>query len=318
MQERSDDTKTQITFFSPPPAPALTQSDFTSSDSEPHHTNIYTHTRLAIAPGMDLTLGASFDAFHSPIEDRSRFNPKLGLIWSTLSGTTLRTAYFETIKRPLASNQTVEPTQVAGFNQFFDDVNGTRTRRYGVALEQQFSHSVFGGIEASWRDLEIPIESVTTGQSRSEDQNERGHRAYLYAAITDDFALSGEYFHERFDRSFSASTLESRPTEITTHRFPATLSNFHPTGLLASVRAQRVMQDVAFADGAGGEGSQDDRFWIVDVSAGCRLPKRHGLLRNNLFDKDFRFQDTNFQTAQSGIPRFLPDRTLFGRLELSF
>jgi hypothetical protein len=40
-------------------------------------------------------------------------------------GTTLRAAAFRVLKRTLITDQTLEPTQVAGFNQFFDDANLT-------------------------------------------------------------------------------------------------------------------------------------------------------------------------------------------------
>ena len=43
-----------------------------------------------------------------------------------LSDLRLRFAWFETVKPALIANQTLEPTQVAGFNQLFDDTNGTR------------------------------------------------------------------------------------------------------------------------------------------------------------------------------------------------
>jgi tetratricopeptide (TPR) repeat protein len=71
--------------------------------------------------------------------------------------TTIRGAAFKVLKRTLISNQTIEPTQVAGFNQFFDDANGTEMWRYGVAVDQRFSKSLYGGVELSKRDLKVPF-----------------------------------------------------------------------------------------------------------------------------------------------------------------
>ena len=52
--------------------------------------------------------------------------PKVGLQWNITDNLRLRLAWFENVKSALAANQTLEPTQVAGFNQLFDDINGTR------------------------------------------------------------------------------------------------------------------------------------------------------------------------------------------------
>ena len=88
-------------------------------------------------------------------EKTDQFNPKFGLTWNPFPGTTIRGAAFKTIKRQFISNQTIEPTQVAGFNQFFDDTNGTIGWRYGGAIDQKFSDSLYGGAEFARRDLDV-------------------------------------------------------------------------------------------------------------------------------------------------------------------
>ena len=58
----------------------------------------------------------------------------------------MRAAAFRVLKRTLITDQTLEPTQVAGFNQFFDDLNGTEAWRYGGAIDQKFTDTIFGGV----------------------------------------------------------------------------------------------------------------------------------------------------------------------------
>ena len=77
--------------------------------------------------------------------------------WNPLPGTTLRAAAFKVLKRTLVTDQTLEPTQVAGFNQFFDDVNGASSWRYGVGIDQKFGRDVFAGAEFSKRDVKSPF-----------------------------------------------------------------------------------------------------------------------------------------------------------------
>ena len=85
----------------------------------------------------------------------NQFNPKFGLVWNPFPSTTVRAAVFRVLKRTLITDQTLEPTQVAGFNQFFDDINATKSWRYGVAIDQKFSLNVYGGVEFSKRDLTV-------------------------------------------------------------------------------------------------------------------------------------------------------------------
>ena len=105
--------------------------------------------------------------------------------------------------------------------------------------------------------------------------------------------------------------------ESTTHRFPLEARFFHPSGLFARVRGTFVDQDGRFEDVQTGEivyGS--DNFWVADVGRGYRFPKRWGLASievRNLFDENFQFQDTD-----PGDSRFGPERTIFGRLTVTF
>jgi len=61
---------------------------------------------------------------------------------------------------------------------------------------------------------------------------------------------------------------------------------------------------------------------LVDVGLGYRLPKRWGIVAlqvNNVFDKEFRYQDYSFQTGISTIsPAYVPERIIAGRLILNF
>ena len=88
-------------------------------------------------------------SYEGGIRDQDQFNPKFGVTWNPFTDTTLRGAVFRALKRTLITNQTLEPTQVAGFNQFFDDPNVTESWRYGVAVDQKFSKSIYGGVEVS-------------------------------------------------------------------------------------------------------------------------------------------------------------------------
>jgi len=89
--------------------------------------------------------------------EKNQFNPKIrGLLdpfWTVRCSGWL---VFRTLKRTLITDQTLEPTQVAGFNQFFDEGNATEAWVYGAAVDQRFSQKIYAGAEFSSRDLDVP------------------------------------------------------------------------------------------------------------------------------------------------------------------
>ena len=324
-EDRTVESVLTSTLTFPPFSPEISR-DITSVDIEPRHTNAYVYSNIKIFNNLIGSLGISVDSFESSIIDRESFNPKAGLIWEVMPSTTLRAAAFRTLKRPFASNQTIEPTQVAGFNQFFDDLDGSTANRYGVALDQVISPSLSGGVEFSWRELEMPVwqqlvdsEGNTNFNTGTEKQDEQFHRAYLYWAFANVLSFSAEYQFERFDRELTALSDPNEPVRISTHRLPLGVNYYRSNGFFTKIKATYTDQEVDSK--AGGESAGDDQFWIVDASIGFRLPKRRGLISvgvKNLFDEEFRYQDSNFQSGEPLIPSFQPFRLAFVQLTVSF
>ena len=288
-------------------------------DERPRHTNAYLYSRIALPGNVNLTLGASGDFYKHGSVERNQFNPKLGVTWSPLPGTTIRAAAFRALKRTLDTDQTIEPTQVAGFNQFFDDFNGTTFWRYGAAVDQAFSSDLSGGAEYAWRDLKYTNALATPAGTvlRDIDWDERTGRAYLYWTPRPWVAVRAEYFYEWLDRGTVAT--QDGIDQVTTHRFPVGASFFHPCGATAGVKATYVDQNGRFVPEFGEEGvpgeQGGDRFWLVDASVGYRLPDRWGILTlegKNLFDQSFRYQDTDHDN-----PSIQPARTVVFRFTLS-
>jgi len=100
-----------------------------TSDRDVQHTNVYLYSYARLLKNLVLTFGGSGDFFDSQApgsSPKNQFNPKAGIAWNPFADTTVRGAVFRTLKRTLINDQTLEPTQVAGFNQFFDDFNATQ------------------------------------------------------------------------------------------------------------------------------------------------------------------------------------------------
>ncbi|HET8563676.1 MAG TPA: TonB-dependent receptor, partial [Candidatus Binatia bacterium] len=280
------------------------------------HNNLYAYSSIKPLNNLAFTLGASGDFTRGDSPDTehiSQFNPKFGITWNPVPDTTLRFAIFRVLKRTLITNATLEPTQVAGFNQFFDDINGTKAWRYGIGLDQKFTTAIFGGVEFSKRNLNVP---AVTGPDTAlrVDWKENLARTYLFWTPHPWLALRAEYQFERVNRD---RLLTNGVEEMDTHRVPLGISFFHPSGLSAFLTASYWNQSGNFLRLADlGFRSGRDDFWVVDTAIRYRLPKRYGFITvgaTNLFDQKFKFFNTDFNNPGS----LQPKRTIFGQFTLA-
>ena len=305
---------TTITTVSPPP---LTSTS-TTTESDIRHTNLYVYSLINYPETFTWTLGGSADFYKDPFVERDQFNPKFGLTWNLIPTTTLRAAVFRTLKRRLVSNQTIEPTQVAGFNQFFDDITGSYAWRYGIAIDRKFSTYVYGGVEYSKREMEVPYQFTPppSPEIREADWEECLGRTYLYWTPLPWLTAGGEYQYERNERGeFGGPELV---TNLRTHSFVPSINLFHPSGFTSRLKLTFTDQEGTFGNPVIGipDVPGDDEFWVLDASIGYRLPKRRGLISieaRNLFNETFNFQDMD-----RANPRLYPERLIFGRITLAF
>jgi Flp pilus assembly protein TadD len=288
--------------------------DLPDVDTKFDHINLYAYGNINLLKNLTGTAGISYDNLSGdlPGSGESQINPKFGLTWNPFRSTTVRAAAFRTLKRTLITDQTLEPTQVAGFNQFFDDRNLTDAWRYGAAIDQKFGRSVYGGVELSKRDMTVPFIDLNS-DTQEADWEEGLGRAYLFWTPHRWLALSGQYIFERFERS---DRLLLGFKELDTHRVPLGISVFHPSGLGASVTATYWNQEGRFEDINTAElrAGRDD-FWLFDTAISYRLPKRYGFITvgaTNLFDKEFRYFEVDFDN-----PTIQPDRMVFARFTVA-
>lgn len=288
-------------------------------DGDNSHLNLYMYSYLKPLNNLTLTVGGSGDFFEADsklIKDKNQFNPKVGATFDLDSGTTLRAAAVRVLKRTLISNQTLEPTQVAGFNQFFDEFNATDYWRYGGAIDQKFSDSIYGGVEYTYRDLSVPAVNLTVypNEPAKYDWKENLWRAYLFWTPCKWASLTAEYRYEDLerDKDFAVGTKDAQ-----THYLPLGLNLFHPSGLTTSLKGTYINQDGKFnrkkERGVFEDGDED--FWLVDAALSYRLPKRYGLISvgvNNLFDNEFEYFNSDWENSQ-----IQPDRYFYIKISLA-
>ena len=322
MKENFDFTED----YSWPPFFLGTFTDKYTLDIE--HINMYVYSYLNLIKNVTFTVGASGDFYDqketegtsgSRDQHESQVNPKFGVTWNPIPSTTLRGALFRTLRRVLVTEQTIEPTQVAGFNQFYDDINATETWVYGAAVDQKFSQNLYGGFEYTYRDLEVPYFTQPAVAApfvlNKVDWDESLYRAYLYWTPHDWVALRAEYQYEHFERGQENT---EGIKNLRTSRVPLGLTFFHPSGISFGVTSTYVHQKgeferQAFITGAFESGSDD--FWLFDAAISYRLPNRYGFITvgvKNIFDKEFQYAETDFNNAT-----IQPDRFFFCKVTLA-
>jgi tetratricopeptide (TPR) repeat protein len=284
---------------------------------------VYVYSRLQLHPGFRLTAGLSADFMkYGDRLEEDQVNPKLGFTWQVGERTVIRAAGLRCLSKSVAFAQTIEPTQVEGFNQFFDDVALSDVRQYGAALDHQFNPNLSSGVSWVQRNLDVPVfEGITTF---SRDWEENTSRAYLYWSPLPTLALSAEYVNEWFAIDFPIS---SEVSNFRTQLLPLNARWFYPCGLSLDLKGTYVDQyGEYFSRSSFTEESPElqtarDRFWVFDLQIDYRLAKGYGLFAlgvKNLFDESFALQEIDPQITGANFYALSPERFVYTSLTLYF
>lgn len=271
--------------------------------------NGYTYLYLDWPRDITWTLGGAWARYKEDAEDGAdidKFLPKLGVRARFADRLVFRASYLENLKPELVTDQVIEPTAVAGFNQFYDSYNGALLEQAGVGLDFELSDDVTIGAEGIWRWWDVPVE----GGGPDVKSDETVYRGFANVVLSDELALAVEISRETAHSDVLGDFAKWQATSL-----PVTLSYFAEGGFFGS--AQVVLVDGSFRD--PGEG--DDQFAVVNASAGFRFPDNRGALSVealNLFDENFKFQNRSLRSDVDAAPRYAPELTVLGRLTLSF
>lgn len=331
----------EINFFVPPP---FIENYSTRQKFDTDHFNGYIYTKQHFGRSIVTTLGLSFDSITNQLNQfdsvlsnsfgdsgpfrrapdlikRQQLNPKFGITWNPIENLTVRAAAFRALNRRLAANQTIEPTQIAGFTQFYDENNSASAWRYGFGMDYHPLKNVFFGGELSWRNSNQPSNGAEV--NASQDRNESSHLAYLYWTPTDWAAFRTEYRYTTTDRSFTPGNGSGNlPQSVGTHQAPISLNLFHSSGLFTRVTGTLVSQHVVEVSDSVTTllEHRSEAFWTFDAAIGYRFPQRLGTINfemRNLFDNKFNYQ-SNFDAVGPQLSQFIPERQLFVKLNLFY
>ena len=227
----------------------------------------------------------------------------------------MRFAAFRTVKPPLIADRTIQPTQVAGFNQFFDDANGTEGWLYGAGLDINVTKTVYAGVEAYTRSFSEPV--LQPDEEERVNRDEDLYRAYVYWTPHLEWAVTGEFQYDRYKTQLRDASF---PEEVTSFSAPLSISYFSHTGLFGDLSGTLVHQDVVYRSAPANKDG-NSTFFVVDATIGFRLPERRGLLSlqvRNLFDTRTQFEDDTYREFRDAFSQPTPPPTLVYIPERSF
>ena len=288
--------------------------------------NVYVYGELeAESLGLKLQGGVSANSLDESPLRKTRTDPKLGLIWAPTADTTVRAAAMRTLKRPLIANQTLEPTQMAGFNQFFDLPDGTEDSRYGVALDQRVLRNVHVGFDVSRSKMTVPV--LSTDSVTEFDWHDRTAKAYVYWALPRSrertgisgcsAAIAVQYEFDKMTRPEELSGDEGI-VSLDTRLLPIRLTLFPAEQLALQITSTYVRQTGRLQVGVGFDSFDvNERFWVTDFSVNYRILAPRAIIAlgvSNLFDRKV----DGFQELDKSNPRFALGRLAFVRVTLQF
>ncbi len=292
-------------------------------EGDDQFTNAYVYAKFPNLGAFELTAGLAWEDAHIPIGlltprdsligaadlelDVSRFSPKLGVSIKASPTTVIRAAAYSRLTPAIGRLQTLEPTQMVGFNQFFRDSGGTESLNYGLGVDQKINDSFFAGLSVLRRDLTIPEATCATPLQFSGCAGMQATQVverfsddwlgsvYVNGTAGKRVALSLEYSYEEREFDFTQlSQLGTFEDYVETKRLRSQVRFFLPMGLYGSVRGSHFDQRVdQFDDLTSPVRTQMNAdFWIGDVELGIRLPKRWGsvsLRVHNVTNEKFVF-----------------------------
>lgn len=279
--------------------------------------NQYLHGYFSPYPWLGAIVGVSHDALESANLVVDRINPKFALRIAPHEWIAFRVAAFQSVRPVFTTNQTIEPVQLLGFSQYFDDVNGTVSRTVAAGIDITAGPRTYIGLDGRRRKLEDPFN--TFGVPDLTHPTEEAYRVVVNRILASELAVGFEYRNERFHRSLADASANFLPRSLHNQIVPLTVRWFPTERWFAGATVTTVRQE-SMSDFLAPGDSGVSRFTVADFSVGYRLPGRHGALSfdvRNAFDQSFFYQDLSFLTSEPLNPRFLPTRTFFVRVTLS-
>lgn len=274
----------------------------------------YFYSTIVLPPSVDLTIGYAYETYKTSNFDIKENNPKLGVIWSPQKSINLRIAYIESLRKTDTGFTTIEPTMVAGFNQFYDDEPGAQSEQIASAIDFHLTDGLTIGLEHIYRDLNVP-QLDGSFNTIFLSMSEKTTSAFAYWTINSWIAFNLKAQREKFIRGSFTGNLTYEDVE--TYRFPVGINFYFRNRFSANIVATYIQQKGNFIDNASSNPIPGkDNFWNIDLSLNYLIPNRDGSITfgvKNILGEEFNYEETDRKN-----PTLAPETVGYARINLNF
>lgn len=267
-------------------------------------------TTLEFTAGIDYA-ELDADAFSKKI---SGWYPKFSLVYQVHPDIDLRAAYFQSLKRPSQIEQTLEPTNLSGFNQFFDEADGIESNQYALGFDVDAGRGNWFGGEMYFQKSDIPFGAENTVMQKAEST--RGRLSWNWSA--EPWAISATYHFERSKYLNIENAFGNIPSPLTTHKVPLQIQWHSDGGLMVSATATFLEQSAEFDQR---QVEADTHFTLLDAELRYSFLRRTAevsLHCNNIFNRSFNYQSTSLFDPSPRIGMYIPERTVLVGLKFAY
>ncbi|MEJ2622425.1 MAG: FecR domain-containing protein, partial [Candidatus Thiodiazotropha sp.] len=334
-QNEDEDALSVFEFATGCPLPSCSSP----SEHEAWQTRLYGYLHYDLNDKTTLTGGLSYIKEEVDNDEFNKAYPKIGFQFNPTTGSELRLAAFRNRMSVISPSlyETLEPTQIIGFNQLYDDYNKTDYWAYAAEYKHQLSHNLHAGFSSVFRELETEIglvdfSTLPPGNTSQLIEHEDLNTVFWLNWATSPFWSFGvEYSYNRSDlaKNIQSNSVVLAPdgvVDLKTHQLPVSISYYHPLGFSTTLTATYYDQEGEFVNKTGTETQHgEDNGVSTNLAFNYRFPNRRGSVSlgiNNIFDKHINFEDRDSYDISdpeltASPSSFSGERFVFGKITVN-
>jgi hypothetical protein len=311
------------------PSPPLPS---THSQAIAKHQIAFGYGQWQASPTLAVHAGLSQDDYAYKTLHLHHTHPKLGAQWQASPTLKIKLAAYGTTTGSTLKEQTIEPTSFSGFNQRFDDLQGTPSKQWALGLEHKLTADTQWGAQIMHRRMRFHLSQLSavlipTAASPATspatcpnsicqiDATEQHQLLHLSTRVHPQAALYTALQRAQ-QTAHTPSNLLNMPHQLSTWQLRSMGQYFSPRHWSAYLQARAIKQSAS--NNRAGSPITNNQFLLLDT--GVRYQPAHHRFSiffdaANLLNRQFNFQNT----ATGGVPRtplFQSGRSLTAGLAL--
>ncbi len=281
---------------------------------KPRFRSAYAYVNSKPLAALDIQLGSSYAELEANdyADVIRQWAPKVGVKWQLFDNAALRLAYFESLKKPLTSEASIEPSQLAGFNQIFDDQAGSKSRQKGIGFDIRASTHQWLGVELLSRKIDIPFVGATLVAREDKDIVN-----VYWGWAREPWAVSVNYEREQGEVLSGGDTLINVPYDLCTQRVPIEFRWLAAADLTLSATTTYIDQNGKILANESTDAQRaGDNFLVTDIAVNYRFQRVElSVMMKNLFNKSFEYQNSDFFDSTPNFSLLIPERSAFASVK---